>query len=130
MSPQSRHRDGRRGKSARAKRRACNQAQRQLRRTAISGKQAYATLLAVLAQKGGEVVITQGTIDQVSENYNHLAWVVEKGKETNEYIVRLIDATPESVSDAATGGDGEDRGEDSHDGGVGHAAPEHVSGDL
>lgn len=80
-------------------RRDRNNLGRQLRRTATNGKQAYATLLAVLAQKGGEVVITQGTLDQVSQNYERLAWVVEKGKTPNEFIVKLIEAqAPETVT--------------------------------
>jgi hypothetical protein len=89
----SRHRDGRQGKSARHSRRRNNELRRQLRRIATSGQQAYATLLAVLAQKGGEVTVTKGTIDQVTENYKRLGFVVENSKEhDNEFIVRLTEA--------------------------------------
>lgn len=96
MSPVSRHRNGRK-KAARSLRREANNLRRQLRRTATSGKQTYATLLAVLAQSGGEVTITQGTIDQVGQNFDQLGFVVVKKDEpANEYVVRLVEGQEET----------------------------------
>lgn len=57
----------------------------------IAGRSAFITLLAVLAQKSGEVVITQGTVDQVNENFARLSFEVQPKKDTNEFIVKLVE---------------------------------------
>lgn len=69
---------------------------RELRRRAQSaiaiGTKAYSILLTVLAQKGGEVVITEGTIAQVNRSFNTLDFEVVPNKDTpGEYVVRLLD---------------------------------------
>jgi hypothetical protein len=88
---------------------------RELRRRAARaiqyGRQAYATLLAVLAQSGGEITVTAGTLDQVNQNYNAMGFVVEQKKDLpNEYLVRLTtgrEETPEaSAGDSAAGTEG------------------------
>lgn len=87
----SRHRDGRArtSKHTRMVRRVNADLRRQVKRMAISGRGAYVTLLAVLAQQGGEVTVTKGTIDQVNENFKHLSF--EVGQPTpNEYVVKLM----------------------------------------
>lgn len=91
--PRSRHRDGRssHARFTRRLRRTNKAMKRTLKSVATGGKQAYSTLLAVLAQKGGEVVITQGTIDQVTANYADLGFRVEKGDQPNEYKVLLVE---------------------------------------
>ena len=71
---------------------------RALRRQAIAsiaaGSKAYATLLAVLAQKGGEVVVTQGTIDQVGQNLDNLGYVIVSNRpQAGEFTVRLTEGT-------------------------------------
>lgn len=47
-------------------------------------------LLAVLAQKGGEVVVTEGTLEQVNANYDGLGFVVTANTEKKEFIVKLV----------------------------------------
>jgi hypothetical protein len=51
----------------------------------------FALFLTVLAQKGGEVTITQGTIDQVGERLMGLGYVVVPGKNEKEFIVRITE---------------------------------------
>lgn len=56
-----------------------------------AGKDAYATLLTVLAQSGSEITVTQGTIDQVREHFNDLSFTVEAKKDVpNEYVVKMV----------------------------------------
>lgn len=69
---------------------------RELRRAARdainAGTQAVLTLLAVLAQQGGEVTVTQGTIDQCAKNLNDLDFVIVPSPTApREYIVRLVE---------------------------------------
>jgi hypothetical protein len=48
-------------------------------------------LLAVLAQSGGEVTVTNGTIQQVGSNLATLDYAIIDGKNPNESIVRLVE---------------------------------------
>lgn len=48
-------------------------------------------LLAVLAQKGGEVIVTTGTMQQVLKNYRGMGWTLVPGVEPNERIVRMTE---------------------------------------
>lgn len=48
-------------------------------------------LLAVLAQKGGEVIVTTGTMQQVLENYRGMGWTLVPGAQPNERIVRMTE---------------------------------------
>jgi hypothetical protein len=48
-------------------------------------------LLAVLAQHGGDVTVTQGTIDQVTSRLDTLRWEIVPGKVKNEFTVRMIE---------------------------------------
>ena len=73
---------------------------RELRRRAQQaiaiGTKAYSILLTVLAQKGGEVVITEGTIAQVNAKFNELDFEVVPNKDkAGEYLVRLMDGQQE-----------------------------------
>lgn len=56
----------------------------------------YSMLLVLLAQKG-EIAITQGTIDQVGENFKHLSYTVVPGNVAKEFVVKLVDKTPENT---------------------------------
>ena len=47
-------------------------------------------LVACLAQSGGEITVTQGTLDQCAKNLEELDYVIGPGKEKNEFIVRLV----------------------------------------
>lgn len=47
-------------------------------------------LLGVLAQSGGEVTVTTGTLEQIVKDFAHMAWVVEKGRADNELVVKLV----------------------------------------
>jgi hypothetical protein len=58
---------------------------------AVHGRSAFATLMAVLAQKGGEVVVTRGTMEQVLDNLPNLSYAVEPVKDsTADLTVRLV----------------------------------------
>lgn len=76
---------------------------REMRRRAASaiiyGRQAYSTLLAVLAQSGGEVKVTQGTLDQVDKNYDALGFVVVHTDKAGEFIVRMTETHDMSKAD-------------------------------
>lgn len=108
MSPTSRNRDKRpsereRNRRSRQSTRAGGISNRELRRQALAaiehGRKAYATLLAVLAQVGGDgITVTQGTLDQVTEHYDDLGFVVEGVKDKpGEFIVKLVSGREEDV---------------------------------
>ena len=72
--------------------RADRPSNRQLRRDANQalalGARTFAVLLAVLAQSGGEVTVTDGTMAQVDPRY--MAFEIVPGKTEKEKIVRLV----------------------------------------
>jgi len=74
---------------------------RQLQGVTGEAQKAYVTLLAVLAQKGGEVTITKGTIQQVMENVSHLGYSASpiEGSET-DVVVRLVVHTPATTNES------------------------------
>lgn len=128
--PRSRHRDGRgrQAKYRRQMRRTNKSLKRTLHHIATNGRTAYATLLAVLAQKGGEITVTQGTLDQVNENFKQLAFRVDPilGTSPKEFTVRLIETPVETPgTDDAEG----DEHADEHDG-VADEATGSVPADL
>ena len=56
------------------------------------GARVFAALLAVLAQHGGEITVTQGTIDQVGQNFSALGYVIVPSPMTKgEFLVRLTE---------------------------------------
>jgi hypothetical protein len=78
---------------------------RELRRQATKaieeGAKVYATLLACLAQSGGEIVVTQGTIDQVGQNLARLGYVIENNAtsanpQIGEFTVRMVEGEGEA----------------------------------
>jgi hypothetical protein len=85
--------------SARVKKVSNRELMRRAEYSIREGGKQYALLLAVLAQSGGEVTVTQGTIDQVGMNLPNLGYVVVGGKAEKEFIVRLTEGhedAPES----------------------------------
>jgi hypothetical protein len=68
---------------------------RQLRRNAQqaidTGLKAYVTLLTVLAQKGGEVVVTKGIIDQINSNLPTLGYEVKPNEGGTEFVIRMLE---------------------------------------
>jgi hypothetical protein len=55
------------------------------------GTRAFFTCLAVLAQKGGEVIVTQETLNQVSRNLKHMDFTVEPNKDVpGEFVVKIV----------------------------------------
>jgi hypothetical protein len=82
---------------------------REMRRRAQAaiehGTKTHLILLAVLAQSGGEVTVTDGTLQQVGMNLATLDFAILAGKQKGESIVRLVDgketapSTPEPVID-------------------------------
>jgi len=65
-----------------------------------AGARAVVVLLTVLAQRGGEVTITQGTLDQCTQNLNHMDFGIFPGATEGEFIVRLLEG---AVSDQPGG---------------------------
>lgn len=90
--PKSRGRDGKTHRRYIAKiRHNANVKVRQATLAVVAGQQAFAILMAVLGQSGGEVTVTKGTIDQVGVNLPRLGYVVVPGKVENEVIVRMTE---------------------------------------
>ena len=54
--------------------------------------QALVTLFAVLAQRGGRIMVTEGTLKQASQNVNRLSYQVDKGDNEGEFIVQVVEA--------------------------------------
>lgn len=110
MSPTSRNRAKgpslreslrRRFQSGGANRISNRELRRQAKTSVIAGYRAYMTLLAVLAQKGGDVTVTQGTINQVNANYANLSYVVVPGETEGEFIVRMVEGQAEQAGTQA-----------------------------
>lgn len=68
---------------------------REIRRRATEaisvGTTALHLLLTVLAQKGGEIVVTQGTIDQCASKLNELDFEIVDGEKRGEFIIRMLE---------------------------------------
>lgn len=70
-----------------------NRARRRLADDTIKTAQAAtAILLGCLAQRGGEIIVTQGTLDQIGPKLADLDFVVEDGDNPGETRVRLVGA--------------------------------------
>ena len=93
--------------STSAKRVSNRELRRRATRSIQEGSKVYALLLTVLAQSGGEIVVTKGTIDQVGMNLLNLGYVVVGGKEENEFIVRLTEGKTEIGTEIAPSAIGE-----------------------
>ncbi len=75
-------------------------------------RKARLTLLAVLAQSGGEVTVTQGTLDQVARNLSSITHEIVNSAD-NEYLIRLVEKdTTDGRFDTAGSDTGEARGTD------------------
>ena len=72
---------------------------RALTQTRTAYLSAAATLLSVLAQSGGEVTVTRGTMEQVSQNLQSLSWKTIQGEKPNEFIVRMESAAEPHVTE-------------------------------
>lgn len=85
-----------------AKRISNREMRRQAQRAIEHGTKAHLILLAVLAQTGGEVTVTDGTLQQVGMNLADLDFAIVSGANKGESIVRLVNgkevaALPETV---------------------------------
>lgn len=57
------------------------------------GTRSFLVTLALLAQKGGEMIVTQGTLDQVTAKLQELDYEVVPNPATQgEFIVRLLES--------------------------------------
>lgn len=74
---------------------------RGLRAEALDKTKALIHLMSVLAQKGGEVTVTKGTIDQVIHDLKKLSYSVDKSEADNEFIFRLQVATEMPVAESS-----------------------------
>jgi len=61
------------------------------------GAKTFAILLTVLAQKGGEVTVTKGTIDQVGANLARLSYQIVTSEVPGEHIIRLVEGKDDGV---------------------------------
>ena len=75
---------------------------RELQKETLARLNGRMTLLAVLAQKGSEVTITKGTIDQVVEQLNNLTYEIVAGETDGEYVIKLVTLTESASTPAAT----------------------------
>ncbi len=57
---------------------------------AVAKQKALIHLMAVLAQSGGEVTVTKGTIDQIMADLSKMSYSVDKGTVENELVFRLV----------------------------------------
>ena len=74
-----------------------------LKQTGAKAQYSTLTLMAILAQKGGEIEITKGTYQQVIENAQRLSWAIEPRDEAeNTLIVRLVE-TSNDMAEAQNG---------------------------
>jgi len=74
--------------STRADRPSNRELRRQANQSIALGAHTFAVLLAVLAQSGGEVTVTEGTMAQVDPR--RMAFEIVEGKNEKEKIVRLV----------------------------------------
>ncbi len=65
-----------------------------LSRASQEQAKAFTILCAVLAQRGGSVMVTKGTLDQAAQNLSRLSYQVEKGEAEGEFIVKVVEAEP------------------------------------
>jgi len=80
----------------------------------------FSLLMTVLAQKGGEIVVTKGTIEQVEAKLTRLSFEIVKDKYVpEEFTIRLVEAPePATIADpenADSSGEPFDDGEDGMD---------------
>lgn len=78
-----------------------NRQRRRIADLAITQAQkVHVILLAILAQKGGEITVTQGTLDQVEKEFAELDYqIVPAGK--GEYLIRLLEGGKADAEDQA-----------------------------
>jgi hypothetical protein len=70
------------------------------------GTKAVLTTLVLLAQKGGEITVTQGTLQQCMANLDNLDYIVEPNpKVPGEFIVRLIEGNKDNENRRDAGAD-------------------------
>lgn len=84
-------RDSRNVRRKRRTRRNLSLARRQVSTLTQDYFKTFSTLLAVLAQAGGEVTVTKGTATQVLDNLRTLGWNTVAGATSDEFIVRLVE---------------------------------------
>lgn len=72
---------------------------RQLRGLSAEANKAYLALITILAQKGGEITVTRGTMQQAANDLLTLGFSVGPGVDEQELIIRLV--TNSAVGEAA-----------------------------
>lgn len=74
-------------------RRHANQMLRAARGSRKDALKYFSLLMTVLAQKGGEIVITKGTIQQVERTLPRLSFEIVKAKDgIEEFTLRMVEA--------------------------------------
>lgn len=80
--------------------RTVTQLQRAFQQLNAQFGQTQTMLLAVLAQHGGDITVTAGTIQQILPKLSVLGWQTVASAETpGEFVVRLVDNTPETAEE-------------------------------
>lgn len=70
------------------------QAKKQARTLNAAYWQAHSTLLMILQQRGGQVTVTQGTMQQVLGNLRNLTWKSAPNPDVaGEIVITLVDET-------------------------------------
>ena len=88
--PRSRGRKGD-SKGKHRLRREIGVGRRRVKELATQWQKTFTVLLTVLAQSGGEVTITKGTMEQVAAQILRTTYEIQPGKEPNEFVVRLVE---------------------------------------
>ena len=76
----------------RRQRRTISLLTRQARQLLADLQKTHLTLLGVLAQSGGEVTVTKGTLAQVTRQ---MSWQMVPGANEHEFIVRVVEGSSE-----------------------------------
>lgn len=63
---------------------------RQLKTVGLEGFKNYIMLCAILAQKGGEITVTAGTLQQAQQDITKLGYTVTPSEVVGELLVRLV----------------------------------------
>lgn len=76
---------------------------RQLRGLSVEANKAYLALITILAQKGGEITVTRGTMQQAANDLLTLGFSVSPGADEQDLVIRLV--TNSAVGEASPAGD-------------------------
>lgn len=86
--------------SLKAKRLSSSERRRMQQRAMVEASHAVRLLLAVLAQVGGSITVTTGTLSQVMSNYDNLGFeIAPSTKVEGEFQIRLLSGAQPAASE-------------------------------